>query len=81
MSTNKIIASIESDDFDFDDTTAMDSTPFYSADIDQAHKTSKFHKSTSLARFVRTWKINSWTGVHCKREITPRKRRKTMKVK
>lgn len=54
MLTSDIMGAFEFCDFDLDDTTSMDSTPFCSVCMYQRHKTFMCCQRTSVAKFART---------------------------
>lgn len=54
MSVGNVMAAMESGEFDLDDTTLMDSTPFRRVYINDSGKTSELQQIRSLASFIRT---------------------------
>lgn len=58
MSTSEKIAAFESNDFELDDTTSMDSAPIGPLRMYQGHKTLECRQISDLAKFLRTGKKN-----------------------
>lgn len=53
--TCEIIAAFESEDYDLDETTLIDSTSLCNISMNHAHQTSTYRLLKSLAKFVRTY--------------------------
>lgn len=64
MLVNDLVAAVESGEFDLDDATSMDSTPFCRVCLNNNHKNSKFQQFKNIATFIRTRNRNFeyWRG-------------------